>query len=155
MCNTLCNVWLKANFSAYDKKAENRKPDRHKAKIRYLHSMTEDYSQIVDHISVPDWFSYLPIIDSSCHFGLKTIFHGKNYILNVEKGACLSLVKAKDKKFNSLFNLPSGFLHLKIYHLQQFISHCILSFLNFFLYSWDISHSLSSILQGGLFVCEK
>lgn len=109
--------------------------DGHKAiMVRYFHSMTEDYSQVVDHISVPGRFSYLLIIGSSCHFGLKPIFHDKNYILNVEKDACLSLVKAKDKKFDSLFNLSLGILHLKKYHLQQCISHYILSFLNFFLY---------------------
>lgn len=56
-------------------KAENRKPGRQNAVMfRYLQSTTEDYVQVVDHISVPDRFSYLLIMDRSCCFGFEANF---------------------------------------------------------------------------------
>lgn len=70
--------------------------------------MTEDYSQTADDILVPDRFVYLLIIDSSHCFGLKTILCDKNYIAHVQKKACLSLVKVKDKKSLTLIYLPLG-----------------------------------------------
>lgn len=77
--------------------------------------MTEDYSQVVDHISVSDRFNYLPVIARSCHFGLKPIFHDKINILNMEKDPHLSLVKAKDKKISLRHFTSEDVSHSTVY----------------------------------------
>lgn len=119
--------------------------------VRYLHSMTEDYSQVVDHTSVPDRFSYLPIIDSSCNFGLKPVFRDKNQMWGKLYASLWWQQKTKNL---TLFNLPSGTFTFEDVSPSTVYFSWIFNFPKIFCILETFPILLFSILQGGLFVRE-